>query len=242
MIDRDEVKLYTHTPVVQVDASASKARNFVSTKRGAMTASKVIFATNAYTGGILEPYKSVIIPFIGEASHLTPHKPVNPHLSHTYNISYTPDRVDYLNPRPDGGIVVGGGKWTYADQRDIWYNNVDDSQLFEGPRPHFDGLMQKHFRGWEQSGTRLDKLWTGVQGATPDSLPHIGRVPGFERSQYILAGYNGGGMSFIFLCAQGLAKLVMDDKAHFSDTGLPPTLQTSLERLNPENDRKPALI
>lgn len=46
-------------------------------------------------------------------------------------------------------------------------------------------------------------------GATVDELPHCGKVIG-EENHYILAGFNGGGMSHIFLTAKGIAKMIKD--------------------------------
>jgi hypothetical protein len=33
--------------------------------------------------------------------------------------------------------------------------------MIEPARHYFDGFMQKHFRGWEESGAYTDKIWTG---------------------------------------------------------------------------------
>lgn len=166
--------------------------------------------------------------------HITPSSPISPHLSHTYNIHYqlpeATEPVDYLNPRPDGSIVVGGGKWTYASDLSKWYNNWDDSTLLEEARPHFDGLMQRHFKGWEKSEAKTDMMWTGIMGSTPDGLPHIGEVLGSEGSQYILAGFNGGGNALIFLCAKGLARMMLEG-IPYEETGLPRLFKTSRERL-----------
>lgn len=68
-----------------------------------------------------------------------------------------------MNPRPDGSIVIGGGKWTFEADREAWYNTVDDSTVIEEARPHFDGLMQRHFRGWEGSGAFTEKIWSGSE-------------------------------------------------------------------------------
>ena len=200
-----------------------------------MKARKVIFAANAYTGGICDLYAGKIVPYKGTACHITPFpSTVSPHLSHTYNISYKhrdqDRRVDYLNPRPDGGIVVGGGKWKYAETRDAWYNNWDDSTLLPGVDTHFDGLMQRYFAGWANSGAVVDHLWTGIMGGTKDELPHIGEIPGLEGHQYIIAGFNGGGMAMIFLSARGLAQMVLGQTS-YEETGLPRLYKTSSKRL-----------
>jgi len=200
-----------------------------------LKAKKVVFATNAYTAGILPQYTDTIVPYKGTAVHITPKSPVSPHLVNTYNIHYpipnVIETVDYLNPRPDGSIVVGGGKWSYANDRSRWYNVWDDSTLLEETVPHFDGLMQRHFRGWENSKAVTDMMWTGIMGLTPDGVPHVGEVPGSAGTQYILAGFNGGGNALIFLTAGGLAKMMLEG-VPFEQTGLPRLFKTSSERLS----------
>lgn len=140
------------------------------------------------------------------------------------------ESVDYLNPRPDGSIVVGGGKWIYGHDLSRWYNHWDDSTLLEETKPHFEGLMQRHFKGWEESGAEMDMMWTGIMAVTPDELPHIGEVPGSEGSQYILAGFNGGGNALIFLSAKGLARMIVEG-IPYEKTGLPRLFKTTKERL-----------
>jgi hypothetical protein len=69
-------------------------------------------------------------------------------------------------------------------------------------------------------------------GITPDNYPHIGELPGRE-GQYICAGFNGGGMSYIFLCAKGLASMIRDGVS-FEQTGLPAIFKVTDERIQEE--------
>jgi len=66
-------------------------------------------------------------------------------------------------------------------------------------------------------------------GRTPDGKPHVGCVPG-TRAQWILAGFNGGGMSLIFTLTRGLARMVLDG-ADYEDTGMLPVFKTTGARL-----------
>ncbi|KAK5133604.1 hypothetical protein LTR08_007552 [Meristemomyces frigidus] len=227
------VNLQTNTPVTQITQDEA-GRSIIHTSRGTLRARKVVFATNGYTAGLCPQYAGKIVPVKATASHISPAHGtvVSPHLSHTYNISYPlgPGHVDYLNPRPDGGIVVGGGKWIFAHDRSLWYGNWDDSTLLPGVQQHFDGLMQQHFNGWEDSGAEVDSIWTGIQGYTADEKPHIGEVPGMEGLQYMIAGFNGGGMAMIFLCAKGLAEMV-GGGVPYARTGLPGSFKATRERL-----------
>jgi glycine/D-amino acid oxidase-like deaminating enzyme len=132
-----------------------------------------------------------------------------------------------MNPRPDGSIVVGGAQWTYRDDKSLWYDCVDDSTLIPGASTHFDGLMQREFTGWADSEAYTDHIWTGIQGITPDKLPHVGLVQGTE-NQYILAGYNGGGNSLVFGCAKGVAEMIVHGRA-LEETGVPVVFKAGVE-------------
>ncbi|KAI1424965.1 FAD dependent oxidoreductase [Xylaria sp. FL1777] len=213
------LNLQTETPVLDVDyiekGEDGSPETIIRTPRGSVLAKKVVFATNAYTAGLLPQYKGIITPYKGTASHLAPSPikgPVFPHLSHTYNLEFglnDRETVDYLNPRPDGGIVVGGGKWLFEKERDVWHNNIDDSTMFDAitDAKYFEGYMQRNFKGWEDSGTEVDRIWTGIMASTPDTLPHGGEVPG-RRNQWVIAGFNGAGMTMSFLLGKGVAQMV----------------------------------
>lgn len=66
-------------------------------------------------------------------------------------------------------------------------------------------------------------------GRTADGLPHVGTVPG-KQNQFIMAGFNGGGMTWIFLTGKAMASMIRDDVT-FEDTGLPSVLKATKPRL-----------
>lgn len=66
-------------------------------------------------------------------------------------------------------------------------------------------------------------------GATPDGVPHVGQVPD-THNQWILAGFNGGGMPLIFTAARGVADMVCNGTS-FAEAGILPMFQTTAERL-----------
>lgn len=68
-------------------------------------------------------------------------------------------------------------------------------------------------------------------GHTADSMPHIGTVPG-KSNQFIMAGFNGGGMAMIFLAGKAMASMIRDnDSKVFEETGLPRVFKPTKERL-----------
>jgi len=231
VLSKGNANLQTNTAVTAIETDDDDGGYTVNTNRGQVKTPIIVFATNGYTAGLLPQYRNIITPTKATASHITvPLDQHAPYLSNTYNIRYAPNRVDYLNPRPDGSIVVGGGKWTYEKERELWYNVHDDSTLIEPARHYFDGLMQRHFRGWEDSGAETESVWTGIQGVTKDGLPHIGKVPGTS-GQYILAGYNGGGMAYAFMAALAVARMIREGTS-FEQTDVPRCMETTQARLD----------
>ena len=50
------------------------------------------------------------------------------------------------------------------------------------------------------------RIWTGFRPATPDNLPYIGKIPGFE-NVYAAAGHEGLGIT----TSLGTAELLTDE-------------------------------
>ncbi|KAJ4379002.1 hypothetical protein N0V86_005879 [Didymella sp. IMI 355093] len=222
------------TPVTSLSTS-SPGTSTLATHRGTIIATKLVLATNAYTAGLLPGFKHKIVPVKGMASHHRPQRPVHPHLGSTYNINFGPGKgVDYLNPRPDGGIVVGGGAWRFAQDMESWRDNFDDAHLFpEHVMSYWKGYMQERFLGWEDSGSVNDHVWTGIMGRTADGQPLVGRVPG-KSNVWVLAGFNGGGMSIIAVAARAIARMVSEGQGFedvWEEEGLLREFECSEERL-----------
>lgn len=160
------VNLQTHTPVTSITESHSPSthRCIVHTPRGTVAANEVIVATNAYTSSILPQYKDRILPVRGTCSRIIVPPPFNTpsrQLTKTYTIRHNSWNYDYLIPRKDGSIVVGGARPAFIDNPDNWYNVSDDSRVLESAVRYFDNYMQRHFVGWEGSHAYTDRVWTG---------------------------------------------------------------------------------
>ena len=159
------VNLQTTTPVTRISEKPGPDQTWsVETARGTVKAKKVIFATNAYTGYLESRYAKRIIPVRGICSRITCPGQA-PHLPNTYSIRFNPACSDYLIPRADGSIVVGGAKQHLKDNPALWYNVADDSEIVEPAARYFDGYMQRNFRGWDASGAHTDRVWSGSKKA-----------------------------------------------------------------------------
>ncbi|KAK2674315.1 hypothetical protein RAB80_009299 [Fusarium oxysporum f. sp. vasinfectum] len=232
---RQGINLQTNTPVTSVSETQDATGQWIlNTNRGEVRARKVVFATNAYTGSLLPEYKSKIIPYRAVCSRIKTPGP-HPLLNNTYTLRFSDWNFDYLIPRLDGSIIVGGARDAYIRSIDSWYGNIDDTQVINEARSYFDGYMQRHFHGWEDSGAYVDDTWTGIMGYSSDRLPRVGPIPG-RPGMFIMGGFTGHGMPQIYLCGQAMAKVILED-ASFNQTGLPRLFEETQARLEDPRDR-----
>ncbi|QKD56842.2 FAD dependent oxidoreductase [Fusarium oxysporum Fo47] len=229
------VNVQTNTPVQTVSSSRDTNGYWtISTDREAVKARQVIMTTNAYTAALLPEYKGKIVPYRAICSRIkTPGKP--PLLNNSYSLRFNDWDFDYLIPRPDGSIIVGGARQAYIRHLGDWYGNTNDKELIERARHYFDGYMQRHFAGWENSGAYVDDIWTGIMGYSSDRIPRVGPIPG-RPGMFIMGGFTGHGMPQVFLCAKGLADMVLHN-TKFEATGIPRIFEESEKRLWDKRDR-----
>ncbi|WPG99892.1 FAD dependent oxidoreductase [Acrodontium crateriforme] len=230
--------LQTHTPMHQVSSTPdSENRWTINTPRGQIKTRKVIYATNGYTAGIVPEIKSKIVPIRGICCRIVVPKdrPSPPQLTNSYNIMLNSWAYDYLIPRSDGSIVVGGARQRYYHDLDQWFENSDDSTLIESARNYYNGYMQRTFKGWEGSGAYVDQIWTGIMGYTHDAMPYVGELPN-KPGQYICAGFTGHGMPQMYLSAECLAATIVENKT-LRESGLPRLYELSQERLDDPDHR-----
>ncbi|KIW21042.1 hypothetical protein PV08_01621 [Exophiala spinifera] len=240
-IDRENVNLQTTTQVTSISDHQDPNGFFriETSGRGTILARKVVYATNAYTAGILPMYHDTIVPVRGTGAHIVPLRTSkDPTLAlqrrvntYTYNIFHRRGQVDHLVHRPDGGVVIGGARVLFIDDPEQWSGVVDDGSLIlqEQVTPYFERVMTEHYQDWRESGAKVDKLWTGIMGYTTDGAAHVGNVPG-RKDQYVCAGFNGAGMVYIFLTARGIARMMLGT-ANFEDSGIPRVFKATRERL-----------
>lgn len=166
------LNLQANTPVKSVSPTPdAKGRWTVHTDRGAISAGKVVYATNGYTANVLPEYEGRIVPVRGICSHIaSPKGRDTPHLVNTYGIRFDARNNDYLIPRADGSIVVGGARQRFWHDRGRWFDNVRDDELVGEAVSYFDGYMQRLFRGWENSQAKATEVWTGSKSILPHTM------------------------------------------------------------------------
>ncbi|KAF3034410.1 hypothetical protein E8E12_005513 [Didymella heteroderae] len=201
---RDQIKA-TLTKLVNANITTAKQVEYHSA-RGSVKTNAVVYATNGYTSALVPEMKDKIVPVRGMVARLTGANV--PKLKDSYLMRFSDHEYDYMIPRPDGSIVLGGARRDFFKDLDEWFDVADDSKVMEGARGYFDGYMQRHFAGWEDSGFRTEEIWTGIMGYSNDGFPYVGPIRG-RAGQYMCAGFTGHGMPQIFLSAKAVASMIL---------------------------------
>ncbi|KAH7082648.1 FAD dependent oxidoreductase [Paraphoma chrysanthemicola] len=222
------VNLQTFTPATEVRALGPDSKShcwLIDTPRGSIKTKVVVHATNGYTATLVPEMKDKIVPVRGMVARLAGSKA--PRIKDSYMMRFSDFEYDYMIPRPDGSLILGGARRDYYKDLANWFDVSDDSELIEGARGYFDGYMQRHFRGWENSGSRTEEIWTGIMGYSNDEFPYVGPIPA-KPGQYICAGFTGHGMPQIFLSAKAMASMIITGDSENVD--LPAPYRTTKER------------
>ncbi|KAJ6484935.1 DAO-domain-containing protein [Mycena sanguinolenta] len=213
----------------------------VNTSRGIITAPTVVYATNAWTSGILPSFASFIQPETFMIQKFTPPQPFtgSKALQHSFDVRVKGGVFIGVNPRlmGDGNILIGGTH--LVEEKFHAYLWADTRRLFDDSLGNFEPLTEavleitnNSFIGWNEvphgPGVGLQHSWSGILARSADYMPFVGKVPGHP-GQWIAAGYHGLGMPHAFTVTKGLATLIRGGT--WAETGLPDVLELTHERM-----------
>jgi glycine oxidase len=147
----------------------------VKTLDGTLTADRFLLALGAWTDPLLEPlgWKPGIRPIRGQIVLLNPGLPAFRH------ILLWGSR--YLVPRPDGRILIG------ATEEDVGF----DKRTTAGAVADLIHLATTLVPGL--AGAAVERCWAGLRPGSPDGLPFLGPVPGWE-NVFVAAGHFRAGI------------------------------------------------
>ncbi|KAI0144391.1 FAD dependent oxidoreductase [Xylariaceae sp. FL1272] len=208
------LNLQTGTPATRVE-QLPDGRWKVETPRGAITAKRLVMATNGYTAHLLKRFQGVIIPLRGHVAAQRPglNMPKDS-LPYTYSFLYE-GGYDYMVPRPKGspfaGDIIIGGRLVNAKNGALGeYGTTDDSGADADIMQGLCDTLPNYFgRSWgeDRPEGRIRTQWTGIMGYGPDGLPFVGEMPG-QQNLWIAAGFQGHGMVLCWMCARGLVEMM----------------------------------
>lgn len=223
------LNLQTETPVSGVEKVGDGW--LLWTPRGAVTATHVVVATNAYTSHLIPLFGRLISPTQAQMSALLPpaesryRKVV---LAKSYGFVGVQDMdsvmSDYLvqNPLVDAGegngvvgsgghLMFGGGRHKALNHGEgVWQDDYVDQEVERYLRSLPERLDLD--TGGSSSPTEAAPLdivasWTGIIGSSVDGHPWVGGVPDTP-GLFVCAGYSGHGMTNAPLCGRYTAQLV----------------------------------
>ena len=159
-----------------------------------LDAEHVVVATDGYTQGLVRELDAAIRPTRGQviATEPLPQRLFDrPH--------YARYGFDYWHQRPDRRLVIGGRRDTNLD-----VECTADETVTDGVQSAIDGLVRE-LLGFSP---RVTHRWAGIWGATRDSLPLAGRLPGRD-GVWVAAGYSGHGNVLGFACGDAIAGAIL---------------------------------
>ncbi|KAK0222266.1 FAD dependent oxidoreductase [Armillaria fumosa] len=235
-IEKHGLNLQTSTPATAVNP-APNGGWIIETPRGSITATKVVYATNAFTATLLPEFIGGIVPIRGQCSAIIPTKAYSGKnmLAHTCSYQWGNGGYDYMIQRPkDGIIIIGGGMFKVPDSAIV--GQTDDSVKLPEITEHLKTAMPTYFENWgaEAMGEGLIHDWTGTMGYTPEMVPFVGELHD-KPGAFICAGHAGHGMARILACAKGLAALIQGEP--WEKTKIPECFQPTPERLAKFSDK-----
>lgn len=141
-----------------------------------------LLCLNAYTPLLLPSLAPFIEPNRGQMLAL--HAPES-ELPLRY--AYYANRGSEYFRRADPETVVVGGRRTHHAESERTYDDRHSPAVQNDLEDFAESLFARRFP--------VKARWAGTMGFTPDHLPLIGPLPGFEGKAWICAGFTGHGMS-----------------------------------------------
>ncbi|KAK7744477.1 hypothetical protein SLS53_003361 [Cytospora paraplurivora] len=238
------LNLQTNTPVTGLSRGAGAGGRWaVATRRGPVSAAKVLLATNAYTSRLLPAFSDLIVPVRGQVAALLPPEP-RAGLDYSYVFfgkikdgngdDATRDEYLVQRPLPGGELILGGGRHAARNLAvGEWRDDVVEPGVAAWLRTELEPVLdlgREEGREAPGEGLRASLEWTGIMAYSRDHVPWIGAVPealGGGEGLFIASGFNGHGMPRCALAGRGIARIISGD---VENHGLPKEFLASEER------------
>ncbi|KAI1613845.1 FAD dependent oxidoreductase [Exophiala viscosa] len=245
---RSRLSIETNTPVTEIsyDPATNSTHPYVlHTPRGLVRASKIIHATNGYTGHLVPGLRGKIYPLRGTMSTQKAPPEFGRHghgrswgVVSSGNYDGTTGLLEtglyYGNQNPKTGDIFFGGEKVKINEALV----SDDTIVAPSSLENICTVLPRYFiNGWKEGEEpEVRRVWSGIMGFTADRLPLVGSLPvsitkrGEEHGEWIAAGFNGYGMPLCWSCGEAVAKRLLgqDD----SDIGLPQVFLATEARLH----------
>ncbi len=158
-----------------------------------------------YAGRVLYPFRAQALataPLDGRVLEGLPEAPMSSHFCYEYF------------RRHGRRLVAGGMRWSVPGEE---VGLVDDGTIHPAVHENLLAWIARHIPGASEAPAEL--AWTGILCGTPDGLPACGMIPG-KGGLFLLAGFNGYGLSLAPALAEALAEMVLEGRSSRPWAGL----------------------
>jgi len=186
----------------QLRLSASKSAHITaSTQSRTFQVDRICVAAGAWTAGILDSIdvRMPVKPVRGQMVQLKASK-----LPFTRVIE---QGRRYLVPRADGLILVG------STEEHVGFEKCNTSEGVSGLLKFAESIVP------ELSRAEMMRGWAGLRPGSPDELPFLGRVPGFD-NLFVAAGHFRSGLQMSPGTGTVMADLLLDREPDIKLSGL----------------------
>jgi glycine/D-amino acid oxidase-like deaminating enzyme len=180
-------RLHARTPALSLERRGGRWR--ITTPAGAVTAERVLLATNAYSGDLWPGLRRSVIPAF---SYQVATAPMGGNLRRRImpgglGLSDTRRVLSYCRQDPDGRLLVGG-RGRFRESQD---------------RADYAPVIARLKRLFPEAGElAIDHFWGGKVALTLDHTPHIAEpAPGLA----VAAGFNGRGVALTSAVGRAMA-------------------------------------
>jgi gamma-glutamylputrescine oxidase len=177
-----------------VEAGAEIVENSRLESLDDVEAGQVVIATDGYTSGLLPALDAAIRPVRGQVIATEPLAETiypRPH--------YARHGFDYWQQTPDNRLVLGGRRDTSLETEFTNEEAITDAIQSE---------LTAFATELVGEPPTIEHRWPGIFGATEDSLPLVGAVPGHD-GVWVSAGYSGHGNVMGLACGELVAQAIL---------------------------------
>jgi glycine oxidase len=188
------IRLLPGCPILGFDNKGGRILA-VHTAQGSLSAGRFLIAAGAWSEGLLQEvgWQPGIRPIRGQIALLNSFPPL---LSRVVEAGKR-----YLVPRSDGRVLVG------STEEDAGFTKQTTAEAIAGLLQFAIGLVPGLARA------PVERCWAGLRPGSPDGLPYLGFVPGFE-NLFVATGHYRSGIQLSPATGLVMKELLLGQPTH----------------------------
>ncbi len=194
--DEAGVEILERSPALRIEHGVKAT---IEAPSGSICAKFVVYACNAYLGGLNRDLARTIMPI---SNYIATTEPLGDARAKALipsgaAIADTKFVLDYYRLTADGRLLFGGGES---------YGGHDLENVADIVRPNIERVFP------QLKGVAIDHAWGGRLAITMPRLPHLGRL---QPNAYFAQGYSGQGVAIATLAGKLIAEAIQGQAARF---------------------------